>query len=61
MQKKKKFRRRFESEAKKINKDVEFYYYSRLIKTFKRTTLAVRVLINSNAKINLINQHFMIQ
>ena len=42
MQKKKKLRHRFESEAKKTNKDVEFYYYLKLIKTFERTTLAAR-------------------
>ena len=33
--KKEKFRRRFESEAKKTNKDVEFYRYLKLIKIFK--------------------------
>ena len=42
MQKKKKFRRRFENETKKTNKDVEFYRYSRLINIFERITLDAR-------------------
>ena len=42
MQKKKKFRRRLESEAKKISKNIEFYRYSKLIKIFKRTALDAR-------------------
>ena len=42
MQKKKKFRRHFKSEIKKINKNVEFYRYLRLINTFERTTLDTR-------------------
>ena len=35
MQKKKKFRRYFKSEAKKTNKDVEFYRYLKLINIFE--------------------------
>ena len=42
MQKKKKLRRRLESEAKKINKDIEFYRYLKLIRIFERTTLIAR-------------------
>ena len=33
--KKKKFRRRLKSEAKKTNKNIEFYRYSKLIDIFK--------------------------
>ena len=39
---KKKLRRCFENKAKKTNKNVEFYYYSKLIRIFKRTALVVR-------------------
>ena len=39
---KKKLRRRFKSETKKINKNVKFYYYLKLINIFKRTTLVAR-------------------
>ena len=42
MQKKKKFRRRLKNEIKKINKDVEFYRYSKLINIFKRTAFNAR-------------------
>ena len=42
MQKKKKFRCHFESEAKKTNKSVKFYRYSKLIKIFKRATFVAR-------------------
>ena len=35
-------RRRFKSEAKKINKDVKFYRYSKLINIFKRATFNAR-------------------
>ena len=58
MQKKKNIHCRFKSEAKKINTNVEFYRYSRLIKKNKQRLL--RVFINLNAKINLINQYLMI-
>ena len=42
MQKKKKLRHHFKNEAKKINKDVKFYRYLKLINIFERTTLAAR-------------------
>ena len=42
MQKKKKFRHRLENEIKKTNKNVEFYYYSRLINIFKQTAFNAR-------------------
>ena len=42
MQKKRKFRRCFKSEAKKTNKDVEFYCYFKLIKIFKRAAFIAR-------------------
>ena len=42
MQKKKKLRRCFESEAKKTNKNVEFYHYSRLINIFERAAFNAR-------------------
>ena len=42
MQKKKKLHRRFESETKKRNKNVKFYYYLRLINIFKRAALDTR-------------------
>ena len=42
MQKKKKFYHRLESEAKKINKDVEFYHYLKLINIFEQTALDAR-------------------
>ena len=40
--KEKKFCRRLENEAKKTNKNVKFYYYLKLIKTFKRAAFALR-------------------
>ena len=40
--KKKKLRRRFENEIKKISKNVEFYRYSKLIRIFKRATFDAR-------------------
>ena len=42
MQKKKKLSRYFENKAKKINKNVKFYYYLKLINICKRTTLDTR-------------------
>ena len=42
MQKKKKLRRRFESEAKKTSRDIEFYRYLKLIDTFEWATLVAR-------------------
>ena len=42
MQKKKKFRRRLESEIKKTNKNVKFYHYLKLINIFKGATLVTR-------------------
>ena len=42
MQKKKKFRHRFENEIKKINKNVKFYYYLKLINIFERAAFDAR-------------------
>ena len=42
MQKKKKFHHHFKNEIKKINKNVEFYYYLKLINIFKQTTFNAR-------------------
>ena len=42
MQKKKKLCHRLENEAKKTNKDVEFYRYLRLINIFEQATFDAR-------------------
>ena len=39
---KKRLRRHFENEAKKINKNIEFYRYLKLIDIFEQTTFIVR-------------------
>ena len=42
MQKKKKFRRRFENEVKKTSKNIVFYRYLKSIDIFKRMTFIAR-------------------